>query len=153
MLGIKHQSAGWTGIEPGGDPGVLLCSSELSFQGRTRQEIYGWVDETLRRQRYDQLGRAERGVIRQYIVKLTGLSRAQATRLITQYLGGEAVKPKAYRRRRFPSQYTGSDAELLAAVDEVYETLSGPATQKILYREYYDYKDGRCERLARISVA
>ncbi|NWF85986.1 MAG: transposase family protein [Bryobacteraceae bacterium] len=131
----------------------LKGSSELSFQGHARQEVYGWVDETLRRQRYDQLGRAERGVIRQYIVKMTGLSRAQATRLITQYLGGEAVKPKTYRRRRFPSVYTGSDAELLAAVDEAHEILSGPATQKILYREYYDYKDGRYERLARISVA
>jgi hypothetical protein len=41
----------------------------------------------------------------------------------------------------------------LAAVDEAHETLSGPATRKILYREFYEYGDGRYERLASISVA
>jgi len=131
----------------------LRGSGELSFQGQSRQEIYGWVDQTLRQQHYERLGRAGRGVIRQYVGKMTGLSRAQVTRLITQYLGGEPVKPKAYRRRRFPSLYTTADAALLAEVDEAHETLSGPATQKILQREYYDYEDGRYERLARISVA
>jgi hypothetical protein len=44
---------------------------------------------------------------------------------------------KEYRRRRFPSLYTRRDIELLAEVDEAHETLSGPATQKILYRMYY----------------
>ena len=38
-------------------------------------------------------------------------------------------------------------------VDEAHETLSGPATQKILYREFHDYGDPRYERLAAISVA
>ena len=131
----------------------LKGSSELNFQGHAREEIYGWVEETLRQQHYGQLGRAERGVIRQYLAKMTGLSRAQVTRLITKYLSGGTVKPKPYQRWRFPSLYTRDDVELLAAVDEAHERLSGPATQKILYREYYDYKDPRYERLARISVA
>jgi hypothetical protein len=42
---------------------------------------------------------------------------------------------------------------LLAAVDEAHGTLSGPATQKILYREFHDYGDRRYERLASVSVA
>jgi len=37
-------------------------------------------------------------------------------------------------------------------VDEVHETLSGPATQKILYREFHDYGDQRYQRLSSISV-
>jgi transposase InsO family protein len=85
--------------------------------------------------------------------KMTGLSRAQVTRLITRYLQGEPVQLKGYRRRRFPTLYTRTDAELLAGVDEAHETLSGPATQKILQREYYDFGDRRYQRLARISVA
>ena len=44
-------------------------------------------------------------------------------------------------------------SELLAKVDEAHETLSGPATQKILQREFYDFGDQRYERLARLSVA
>jgi len=42
---------------------------------------------------------------------------------------------------------------LLTEVDEAHETLSGPATQKILYREYHEYANREYERLSRISVA
>jgi hypothetical protein len=48
--------------------------------------------------------------------------------------------------------YTRADIGLLAEVDEVHETLSGPATQKILYREYHEYGNHEYERLCRISV-
>jgi transposase InsO family protein len=131
----------------------LKASHDFEFAGEKREEVYTWVEQTLRQQRYQQLGRAGRGLVRSYIGKMTGLSRAQVTRLITQYLAGEPVKPKPYRRRRFPTLYTRADAELLAVVDEAHETLSGPATQKILQRECYDFGDRRYQRLARISVA
>jgi IS30 family transposase len=42
---------------------------------------------------------------------------------------------------------------LLAGVDEAHETLSGPATQKILYREFHEFGKSEYERLARLSVA
>src|SRR5260370_3911465 len=84
---------------------------------------------------------------------MTGLSRAQVTRLIAQYSQGEEVQAKSYRRRRFPTLYTRADTALLAGVDEAHETLSGPATQKILQREFHDFGDRRYQRLARISVA
>jgi hypothetical protein len=75
------------------------------------------------------------------------------TRLISQYLKTGDVAEKVYRRRRFASVYTRADIVLLAEVDEAHETLSGPATQKILYREYHEYGNGEYERLARISAA
>ena len=81
--------------------------------------------------------------MRLYLAKMTGMSRAQLTRLIGLYLDGGAVKARNYRRRRFPTRYTCEDVELLAGVDEVHETLSGPAAQKILYREFHDYGDQR----------
>jgi transposase InsO family protein len=42
---------------------------------------------------------------------------------------------------------------LLAAVDEAHETLSGPATQKILQRAYHDFGEQGYQRLAQLSVA
>jgi len=131
----------------------LKGSDEVHFEGQNRKEIYGWVNETLRQQHYSELGRTGRGVVRSYLGKMTGLSRAQVTRLITQYLQGEPVKLATYRRRRFPTLYSQTDAALLAEVDEAHETLSGPATQKIVQREFYDFGDRRYQRLARISVA
>jgi transposase InsO family protein len=58
-----------------------------------------------------------------------------------------------YRRQRFPKRYTTADIALLASVDEAHETLSGPATRKILEREHRDYGQVGYERLAEISVA
>jgi hypothetical protein len=84
---------------------------------------------------------------------MTGLSRAQVTRLLSRYKATGAVEQKAYRRHRFPQRYTAAEIELLASVDETHGTLSGPATQKILYREFHEYGDCRYERLAAVSPA
>jgi len=77
----------------------------------------------------------------------------RSPRLITQYLSGEEVKPKQYRRQRFPVRYTRADVQLLAQVDEAHSTLSGPATQHLLQRAWYDFGDQQYQRLATLSVA
>ena len=81
--------------------------------------------------------------MRRYVEKITGLSRVQTTRLITVYLGDDEVEPQAYRRRRFPQRYTWEDIGLLAGLDAVHETLSGPATKKLLQRASYNFGDRR----------
>jgi transposase InsO family protein len=131
----------------------LEASDGMGFEGRNREEVYGWVEQTLRQIRFEGLKRSGRGIVRRYLCKMTGLSRAQVTRLLTLYLTGEPVKPKAYHRHRFRKRYTGADVELLAAVDEAHGTLSGPATQKLLQRACYDFGDTHYARLAKLSVA
>lgn len=131
----------------------LEGSNEVRFEGRNREEVYGWVNQTLRQQHYEELKRRGRGLVRRYLGKMTGLSRAQITRLVTVYQAGEEVKLKPYRRRRFPQRYTRKDIELLAEVDDAHEGLSGPATQKILQRAYYDFQEPTYQRLAELSVA
>jgi transposase InsO family protein len=131
----------------------LKGSEGLRFEGKSRQEIYQWVTQTLRQQGYERLGRAAKGLIRAWIGKVTGLSRAQVTRLLRSFSVEREVKVKAYRRNRFATRYTKADIELLAEVDEAHETLSGPATQKILYRARHEFGDQRYERLASISAA
>jgi hypothetical protein len=84
---------------------------------------------------------------------MTGLSRAQITRLIACYTASGRVQVTVYRRRRFTQLYTRADIELLASVDEAHETLGGPATRRILEREFKVYKWPEYTRLATISVA
>lgn len=119
----------------------LEASDEVRFEGADRQQIYGWVERTLGDQHWRDLKRASRGLVRRYLEKMTGLSRAQVTRLIRLYSEGGSVQPKAYRRHRFATRYTREDIQRLASVDEADETLSGPATQKILYRGFHDFDD------------
>ncbi len=128
-------------------------SDVVRLEGQNREEVYGWVNQTLRQQHYEELKRSGRGLVRRYLAKMTGLSRAQITRLVTMYREGEEVKPRPYRRRRFAARYTREDIELLAEGDEAHEALSGPATQKILQRAHYDFKEPRYQRLAELSVA
>jgi transposase InsO family protein len=131
----------------------LEASQEMSFQANHRQELYEWIERTLREYRYGGLKRYDKGLMRRYIAKMTGLSRAQMTRLIGCYQQGRAVQPRRYRRHRFRNRYTPADIELLAEVDEAHQSLSGPATQKILYRAFHEFHDARYQRLARLSVA
>jgi hypothetical protein len=104
-------------------------------------------------QEYWKQSREVKGMLRRYVGKMTGRSRAQVTRLISRHKQSGAVRERNYRRNRFARRYTPGDIELLAAVDEAHETLSGPATQKILYREFHEYGEQPYERLAAISVA
>jgi transposase InsO family protein len=132
---------------------LVEASGEVRFHCQDRGELYGWVNQTLRRQDYGHLKRQSKGLMRGYVAKMTGLSRAQVTRLVRCYQQGGEVKPRAYQRHRFPNRYTRTDIELLAAVDEAHETLSGPATQKILERAWHEFHDAQYEHLARLSVA
>jgi transposase InsO family protein len=130
----------------------LQASEEFRFEASKRKEIYDWVTRTLVEHEYHGQGREAKGLLRQYLGKMTGLSRAQVTRLIGRYQQSGMVQERAYRRNRFARRYTPADVAQLAAVDEAHETLSGPATQKILYREFYEYGDERYRRLCAISV-
>jgi transposase InsO family protein len=129
------------------------ASEEIRFEGANRGQVYGWVECVLVEHEYVQQGKAARGLLRRYIEKMTGLSRAQVTRLIARYAAIGRVQPTVYRRRRFPERFTRADIELLASVDEAHETLSGPATGRILEREVQLYGRQQYARLATISVA
>jgi len=131
----------------------VLASEEIRFEAEDRQQLYNWVEQVLIGQSYALLGKAARGLVRRYIEKMTGLSRAQVTRLIALYTASGQVQMTVYRRRRFAQLYTRADIELLASVDEAHETLSGPATRRILERAYLLYKQPEYARLATISVA
>src|SRR3974390_2386187 len=131
----------------------VSASEAIRFESKNREQVYGWLERVLVEQEYAQQGKAARGLVRRYIEKMTGMSRAQVTRLIARYTATGRVQPTVYRRRRFPGRYTRADIELLASVDEAHETLSGPATRRILEREVQLYGKQEYARLAAISVS
>ena len=132
---------------------LLEASQEVRFTGHSRTEIYEWIGKTLREHDYAKQCREAKGLLRSYVAKMTGQSRAQITRLIGKYVATGEVRPNAYRRHRFPTRYTRIDTACLVSVDEAHDTMSGPATRKILEREFGEYGKQEYERLAGISVA
>jgi hypothetical protein len=65
----------------------------------------------------------------------------------------QALKPKTYKRHKFPKKYTDLDIALLAETDEVHLRLNGAATKTILKREYEIFGKKEYENLAQISVS
>jgi hypothetical protein len=131
----------------------LRSSEPIEFAGSGRDERYQWVERVLAAQKYGGLGKRERGLVRAYVRKVTGLSESQTTRLIRVYLDHGKVQPQPYQRHRFAAKYTAQDIALLAEVDRAHGRLSGPATRRILQRAYEQFGEKQYERLAQISVA
>jgi hypothetical protein len=131
----------------------LDASDGINFNGTERSGVYRWVEETLQHYHYSRLSKEARGMLREFLVKMTGLSVPQITRLIGRYLHTGQVRASEYRRRQFPRRYHKDDIVLLAGVDEAHGRLSGPATKKILEREWEVFHRPRFERLAGISVS
>ena len=64
----------------------FMAGSELvDFHLTERRGAYDFVARTVRRLSYAGLSKADKGVVRRFVAKVTGLSRAQSTRLIGQY--------------------------------------------------------------------
>lgn len=131
----------------------LRGSQAIEFGGQSRAEGYAWVSETLTQQEYLRQKKKARGLIRAYLSKVSGRSRAQITRLIRQYVQTGEVRWEGGHRHRFATKYSEQDIALLAAVDRAHERLSGPATKHILEREWQKFGRGEFQRLAGISVS
>jgi len=129
----------------------LAASDSVRFVGSSREELYKWVERVLCHHEYVLQKRRAKGLLRGYVERMTGFSRAQSTRLIGGYVKAGRIVPKPSLRPRFQRRYTPADVELLASVDRAHEQLSGPATRHILKREFEVYGKPEFERLAKLS--
>ena len=132
---------------------VIDGNDRLDYQFTDREAAYEFIRRTLVRFDYPTLSKPDKGVIGRYLAKMTGLSRAQMTRLVGQHRatgrvtdrrGGAPVRP-------FERRYTGADIRVLAEVDAALGDMSGPATRAVMRREFEVFGQRRFERLARLS--
>lgn len=133
----------------------LAGTADVGFEAQCEDaERYRWIAAVLSRFGYRRLKRAERGLVLRYVQRVSGYSRQQVTRLVRQYLDtGGLHQHYAKPQGGFSVRYTPADVALLAEVDTLHNTLSGPATAVLLRRALQMYGDTRFERLARISVS
>ena len=60
-------------------------TTPFEFKPQSREDTYRWIGTTLEQLRYKTLGKADRGTVKAFLEKVSGLSRAQVTRLISQH--------------------------------------------------------------------
>ena len=131
----------------------LRGSRKLELAAECQEAVYRFLEGLLASQQYRKLKKRERGIVRRFGAKITGLSRAQVTRLIGRWKKHRHIEKRLAQRPRFARRYTAEDVALLAETDTAHENLSGPAIRHILHREFIVYNKGEYERLAKISVS
>lgn len=132
----------------------MAGTAAVPFAIPAHQDRYHWVAQSLKQFGYPRLRRAERGLIVRFLCKVTGYSRAQVTRLIAQWrargcLSDRRGPPAA----AFAKRYGAIELRLLAELDQLHGTLSGPATKKLAERALTVYRQPQYEILAGISVS
>ena len=129
----------------------LKVDSAIKFRVVSKKEQYKWINDVLTKFRYFSLKKKERGIIRGYIVKMTGLSKSQTDRIITRKRKFGKAFYNSTTRHHFPFKYAPADIALLIKTDNLHKRLSGPATKKILEREYKLFGKTEHSNISQIS--
>jgi len=128
-------------------------ATEIAFRV-PKAERYRFIERVLKRFGYASHGRVGKGVLLRYLERMTGLSRQQVTRLVRQYrTEGTLSTRHGPPQHGFPRRFTVTDVAMLAEVDVLHGTVSGPSTKKLMERALLIFGDARFERLAGISVS
>ena len=88
----------------------LAGSEGIDLQPQSRADACAFVAKTLQRFDYALRGKTDKGLLRRFLVKATGLSRAQVTRLLRQHrTTGRITDRRGAPNRPFARRYTRAD--------------------------------------------
>ena len=131
----------------------LAETEAVEFNKKSKKEAYCWIEETLRKFTYVILSKKEKGLIRRYLMKITGYSRSQLTRHINQYCKTGKLRIKEYERHKFQKKYTPRDIQLLAHTAQLHDSPNGAALKKTLERMAREYGKEEYLNISHISVS
>ena len=108
-------------------------TQSIAFAVATKKdERYQCVKGILKRFNYAHCKRKEKGIIIQFLMKISGYSRQQLTRMIKRYVETGQLKPHQRTTRGFSAHYTAEDVKLLAELDRRHDTPNGLRVKKPL---------------------
>ena len=116
-------------------------------------DCYRWIQRELAKFRYRSLPRPDKGLVIRYLMKISGYSRQQLTRLIAQYRKTGRLKRRQRTVAGFKRKYTQDDIRLLAAMDERHDTPCGQAIKKLCERACEVFGQNEYTTLASVSVS
>lgn len=119
----------------------------------SKDERYQFIERILKRFAYGRLGRKDKGIVIQFLIKITGYSRQQLTRIINRYQQSGKLKRFQKTLNGFEKRYTQEDIRLLAQLDKRHNTPNGFMVKKLCERAYHEFGEEDYQRLSTISVA
>lgn len=130
----------------------LQGTNHVDLSLNSRKEKYAFVKKTFDEFKYTTLAKKQKGLLRRYIRKVTGYSKAQLARVLALSFYGNPYRTD-YKRHVFTKKYTAADIVLLAKTDNLHGRLNGIATQLILQKEYREFHKEEYKRISTISVS
>jgi hypothetical protein len=116
--------------------------------------LHDFIATVLKRFQYFKRPKGQRGILFAYMQRLSGYSRQHLSRLLVRSREGRSLQPATRASRTsFSCKFSPADVVLLAEVDSLHDTLSGPATKVLLNRAWQRFGDPRYAKLAGISVS
>lgn len=132
----------------------LNGSQAIAFTvASSKDERYQFVEGVLKRFGYLRLKRYEKGIVIKFLIKVSGYSRQQLTRLIQRYTEHGILKRYQKTVNGLEPFYTAEDIKLLAQLDQRHDTPNGFMIKKLCERAYHCFDDMAYERLSYISVS
>ena len=117
----------------------LKLNNGIKFKSISRKEKYQWIEKTLLKFQYFRQRKRDKTMTKNYIRQMTGLSDDRLTKLISRKKKFGKLWLGSTKRHHFPRKYTPADIARLIETDNFHYRLSGPATRRIMEREYKVY--------------
>lgn len=132
---------------------LRLNDNGAKFIARNKQERNLWIEGILNKFRYFSCRKKEKTIIKNYLARMTGLSKTQVKKLIAKKRKTGRINrhPCEIARHKFKTKYTVKDIALLTKTDNLHSRLSGPATKDIFKREFKIFKKQEYENISKIS--
>ena len=132
---------------------LVKFGKSVKFNSSNKQETYEWIGRTLGRFKYFSESKKNRGIIKNYVIVMTGYSEGQTDKLIRRKKKFGQVFLMDRTQHAFPKKYGAADIALLAATTAKVNFPNGKAMKQMMNEMYSVYEDNRFEILKQISVS
>lgn len=132
---------------------IVQSESHVRFSGKDRAQTYAWIEQTLAKFRYQQETKKHKGIIKRYLMLMTGLRGSRMDKLIRRKKETGKVFLAKRTQHTFPAIYTTGDVALLAEVMKAHQYPNGHAAVAGMKDMYDRYHDERFVRLRNLSIS
>lgn len=132
---------------------LKLNNDGTKFVAKDKIERNLWIENVLNKFRYFSCKKKSKTIIKNYIARMTGLSKTQIKKLIAKRRKFGRISWPKTNHHHFPRKYGPADIDLLLETDTNHARLSGKATRYILEREYNVFKKENYKNISEISAS
>ena len=131
----------------------LKDNEEMELEIISVREKYEFIRNVLVKIRYRSLSKKDKSLVSRYLRFFTRYSKGHLKKLIRKWKRGLLFYNPSRNRNKFSFKYEPADIALLIKTDIAHNCLSGPATKRILRREFEIFSKIEYENISKISIA